>query len=99
RRRAHALGHEALEIGIDRTVLRGHGVPAWLRAPRRLGGFIGKQGAFERSLNGVENTRFVGGQVAGEVAQERLLAQPAIVPDQTMPAEAGGAGNRPASAV
>src|SRR5215472_9597436 len=30
RRRAHALGHEALEIGIDRAVFRRHGVPARL---------------------------------------------------------------------
>jgi hypothetical protein len=50
-------------------------------------------------LNGKEYARSLGGQITGEIAQERLLAAPSIVVDQTMPAGAGGARNFFARAV
>src|SRR5262245_7641827 len=85
--RAHAFRHEAFQIRIDRPVFRGHSVPARLRSPCRVGCLIGKQRPFERGLNSIENTRLIGGHVAGEVAQECLLTQPSIVAG---PDNAGG---------
>ena len=40
---AHALSHEAFEIGIDRPVLRGNGIEARLRPPGRLCGLAREQ--------------------------------------------------------
>src|SRR5215813_15355608 len=34
--RPHALCHEAFEIGVDGPILRGDGIPAWLRPPCRV---------------------------------------------------------------
>ena len=70
RLRTHALGHEALKIGIDGPVFRGHGIPTRLRTPRRVCRLAGKQRLLKRLLNGVKDARLVGRQVAGEIAQE-----------------------------
>ena len=88
RLRAHALRHEALGIRIDRPVLRGHGIPARLRSPCRVGRLIGKQCPLERRLNGVENARLVGRQVAAKSRRKASSLSLPSSPDQTMPAEA-----------
>jgi len=79
RLRAHALRHEALQVRVDSPVFRRDGVPARLRSPCRVGGLVVEQRPFERNLDGVENPRSIGGQVAGEVAQKCLLTQPSLV--------------------
>src|SRR4029077_8029447 len=54
----HALGHEALEVWIDRAVLGGNGIVTWLRSPRRIGGLSGEQRLVERLLDGKEHLGF-----------------------------------------
>jgi hypothetical protein len=77
--RAHALGHEAFEIGVDGSIFGGHGIPAWLRPPCRVRGFAGEQGLMERPLNRVERLCLRFRQVAREITQESLLAQASFI--------------------
>jgi hypothetical protein len=88
---AHALGHETLQVRVDCPVFRRHGIPAPLRPPSRIRCLVGKQRLFEGSLNGIEHARFVRRNVAGKVAQECFLAEPAFV---VGPDNAGGGGWR-----
>jgi hypothetical protein len=83
RSRAHPLGHEALQVRIDRSVLRGHGVEARLGAPGSICRLIHRQRLLERLLNRVEDTRFLRWQIASEVTQECRLGQltPVVVED------------------
>jgi hypothetical protein len=53
-----SLGHEALEVRIDRTVFRGNGVVAGLRSPCGVSSLSGEQCLVERLLDGVEHLRF-----------------------------------------
>ena len=96
---AHALGHETLEVRIDGPVLRRNRVPARLRPPRGVRGLVGEQRLLERDLDRVEDARFVRRQIAGEVAQECLLAQPALIVRPDDAGEAGGVGKPLARAV
>src|SRR3984893_7828996 len=50
---AHPLGHEALEIGIDRAVIRGNRIETRLRPPGRMRGLAGEQSLLERLLGRV----------------------------------------------
>ena len=52
---AHALGHEAFEIGIDRPVLRGDGIETRLRPPSRMRRLARKQSLMERLLDRIED--------------------------------------------
>jgi hypothetical protein len=63
----------AYQLGFDRHA-------AWVV-------FVGEQRPFVWNLYSVENARFVGRHVAGEIAQERLLTQPSLV---VGPDNAGG---------
>jgi hypothetical protein len=51
----HPIGHEALQLGRDRPVFRGDGVPTRLRPPGRLSRLPRKQGVRDASLHGVED--------------------------------------------
>src|ERR1700690_3889461 len=51
---AHALGHEPLEVRIDRAVLGRNGVVSRLRSPCRVRGLAGEQSFVERLLHGIE---------------------------------------------
>ena len=77
--RAHAFRHEAFEIGVDRPILRGYGVPAWLRPPCRVRGFAGEQGLVEWPLDRVQRLGLLFRQVAREITQESLLAQASFI--------------------
>jgi hypothetical protein len=72
---AHPLGHESFEIGIDRAVFRGNGIETRLRPPGRMRGLPREESFLERLLDRIENLRLRFRQVAGEIAQERLLAE------------------------
>jgi len=73
--RAHALGHEAFEIGVD---IRSS-VDTAYRPPCRVRGFAGEQGLMERPLNRVERLCLRFRQVAREITQESLLAQASFI--------------------
>jgi hypothetical protein len=92
RLRAHPLSHEALQVGIDRPVLGGHGIEARLGAPGGVRRVIRGQRLLERLLNRVEDARFLRWQVAGEVVQECRLGQMSQSSSKTTPAVAGGVG-------
>jgi hypothetical protein len=99
RLRTHPLGHEALEVGIDRPVFGGHGVEGGLGAPGGIGRLVRVQRLLERLLNRVEDACLFFRQVAREVTQECFLGQLAPIVVEDTPAEAGGVGNFFASAV
>src|ERR1700722_7862716 len=48
---AHALGHSALQIGVDGAVVLGDDVPAWLRLPSGSPGFRLEQVGFGDALS------------------------------------------------
>ena len=79
RLRAHPLGHEALQVGIDRPVLGGNGIEARLGAPCGIRRLFRRQRLLERLLNRVEDAGFLRRQVAPEVVQECFLGQPAPI--------------------
>src|SRR6516162_1645291 len=89
--RAHALGHEAFEIGIDGPIFRGHSVPARLRPPCRAGRLVRQQRPFERSLDSTKDSRLFRRHVGGEVAQKCFLTQPSPI---VRPNYAGGGWRR-----
>src|SRR5882724_10311006 len=68
---AHALSHEAFEIGVDRTIFRRDGIKARLRPPGRLRGLACEQLLVERLLDRIEHFCLRYRQVAREIAQER----------------------------
>src|SRR5262249_15256503 len=76
---SHSLCHEALEIRVDGPILRGHGVPAWLWPPCRVGGFAGEQGLMKRPLHREERPCLRFRQVAREITQESLFAQASFI--------------------
>src|SRR5271170_178339 len=59
RLRTHPLGHEALQVGIDRPVLGGHGVEGRLGAPSGIHRLFRGQRPLERLLNCVEDARLL----------------------------------------
>src|SRR4051794_11321386 len=63
RLRAHPLGHEAFQVGIDRSVLGGHSIEGRLGAPSGVRRLFGRQRFLERLLNRVENARLLRRQV------------------------------------
>src|SRR5690606_27443554 len=76
---AHARCHEALQVRIDRTVLRRDRVVARLRAPRSGADAGGDELTLEWHLHGVQDPGPGFGQVAGEIAQEGGFGQLAFV--------------------
>ena len=76
---AHALGHEAFEIGIDRPVFRRNGIETRLRPPGRMRRLAREQSLVERLLDRIEDLRLRFRQVAREVAQERSLAETSFI--------------------
>jgi hypothetical protein len=88
---AHALGHEALEIGIDRSVFRGDGIEARLRPPGRMRGLACEQSFLERLLDRIEDLRLRFRQVAREIAQERGFGETPFIAVEDDP---GGGGWR-----
>ena len=79
RRRAHALGHEAFKIWIDGAVFGRDGIETGLRPPRRMAGLTCQQSLLERLLDCVEYLCLRFGQVACEIAQERLFAKASFI--------------------
>src|SRR5262249_6807041 len=77
--RAHALGHEAFEIGADGSIFGGHCIPARVRPSCRVRGLAGAQGLMERPLNRVERLCLRFRHVAREITQESLLAQASFI--------------------
>src|ERR1700748_2091153 len=77
--RAHALGHEALEIRIDRPVLRRDGIETGLGAPGRMRRLAREQRLVKWLLDRVEHLRFRFRQVACEIVQERSLAETSFI--------------------
>ena len=73
RLRTHPLGHEALKVGIDRSVLGGHGIEGRLGAPCSIRRLFGRQRLLERLLNRVEDACLLRRQVAREVVQKSRL--------------------------
>src|SRR6476620_4326410 len=69
---AHPLGHEALEIGIDRAVLGRNRIEARFRTPRGLRGLSREESLLERLLNRIEHLRLRFRQVAREITHESL---------------------------
>src|SRR5947209_14459862 len=76
---AHALGHEAFEIGIDRPVFRRNSIETRLRAPGRVRGLAREQSLVERLLDRIEDLRLCFRQVAREIVQERSLAETSFI--------------------
>src|SRR5277367_2209073 len=76
---AHAFGHEAFKIRIDRAVLSRDSIETWLRPPSRLRGSACQQSLVERLLNRVKDLRLRFRQVACEIPQERLFAQAPLI--------------------
>src|SRR3954452_11038238 len=76
---AHTLGHKALEIGIDRPVLRRNGIEARFRPPGRVRGLAGEEGLLEWLLDRIEHLRLRFRQVACKIAQKRSLAETPFV--------------------
>ena len=93
RLRAHPLGHETLQVGIDRPVLGGHGIEGWLGAPGGIRRLFCRQRFLEGLLNRVEDARLFRRQVAREVAEECLLVKSAPMVVENNPAEAGASGS------
>src|SRR6516165_10195288 len=87
--RAHALGHEAFEIGVD---IRSS-VDTAYRPPCRVRGFAGEQGLMERPLNRVETFAFASGKSPAKSRRKASSLRRPSSPSNTMPAEAGGVGN------
>ena len=94
--RAHALGHEALQLGIDRPILRRHGIPAWLRPPCGVDGFACKQFLVERPLDRVKRLCLRFRQVAREISQESLFAETSFI---AIEYDAGRRGRRRSDAL
>src|SRR5262249_3303672 len=90
--RPHALCHEAFEIGVDGPILRGDGIPAWLRPPCRVSGFAGEQGLMEWPLDRAEHLCLRFRQVARKITKASILAEASFAPSNMMPADAGGVG-------
>src|SRR6266478_5767882 len=88
---AHALGHEAFEIGIDRPVFRGNGIETRLRPPGRMCGLAREQSLLERLLDRIEDLRLRFRQVAREIVQERGLVETPFIAVEDDP---GGGGWR-----
>src|SRR3984893_9176490 len=76
---AHPLGHEALEVRIDGAVFRRNGIESRVRSTCGLSSLAGEQCLVERLLDGVEHLRFCFWQVAGEITQERSLAETSFI--------------------
>jgi hypothetical protein len=74
RLRAHALGHEPFEVGIDRPVLRGKGLEAGFGSPGGVGRLAGQKRLLERLLDRVERASPSRRNVPGKVPQECLFA-------------------------
>src|SRR5258708_12285399 len=91
---AHALGHEAFEIGIDRPVFRRNGIETRLRPPGRMRRLAREQSLLERLLDRIKDLRLRFRQVAGEIAQERSLADASFIAAENKP---GGRPWRPNS--
>ncbi len=86
----HPTGHEALQLGRDRPVFRGDGVPTRLSPPGRLRRLPRKQGVRDAPLHGVEDPCLGGLDIAGEILEERFLAQLR----ETARVDEAGAGRR-----
>jgi hypothetical protein len=72
--RAHPLGHESLQVGIDRPIFGGHGIEGRLGAPRGIRRFFRRQRFLEWLLSGLEDARLVRREVACEVVQKSQRA-------------------------
>ena len=86
-----ARSHEALQIRIDRAIVSGDRIEARLRAPPGLRGLAGEQRLLERLLDRIKNLRLRFRQVAGEIAQERSLAETPFIAVED---DAGGGRRR-----
>jgi hypothetical protein len=75
---SHPFSHETLQVRIDDAVLRRNCIITRLRSPCRLRGLAGEESLMERLLNRVEHLCFRLGQVAREIAEERLLAETSL---------------------
>src|SRR5258707_15024635 len=82
---AHALGHEAFEIGIDRPVFRRNGIETRLRPPGRMRRLAREQSLVERLLDRIKDLRLRFRQVAGEIAQERSPAEASFLAGEDNP--------------
>ena len=79
RRCSHAFGHKALQIGIDRPILRRNRIEARLRTPGGMFGLTSQEGLVKRLLDRVEHPRPGLRQVAGKIAQERCLGESSFI--------------------
>ena len=79
RRCSHAFGHKALQIGIDRPILRRNRIEARLRTPGGLVGLTSQECLVKRLLHRVEHPRAGLREVAGKIAQERCLGESAFI--------------------
>src|SRR3954468_20010846 len=86
---AHALGHEALEIGVDRSVLSRNGIEARLRPPSSVRGLASEQGLVEGCLNRIEHLCFCSRQIARKIVQKRSLAETPLVAIEDDPSRGG----------
>ena len=94
RGRVHALGEEALEVGIDGLVVLRHRVPGRLRVPRSLRGAAGEDRGGGRPLHGVELPGLLRLHAIGKIFQEGVFGELCVaVVLLTMPARTGPAGN------
>src|SRR5215470_10407429 len=63
---AHALGHSALQIGLNGAVILGDDVPAGLRPPGGSADFGVEQVGFRSSLRRINKLFLLLGQITGE---------------------------------
>src|SRR5271166_251991 len=94
RSRAHAFGHEPLEIGIDRPILRRNRIEARLRTPGGVLGLAGQKPLVKRFLDRIERPRPGLGQVAREIVHERSLGQSSFVAVEDDARRGGRRGER-----
>jgi hypothetical protein len=75
---AHALSHEAFEIGIDRPVFSRNCIETRLRAPCRMRRLAREQRLLERLLDGVEDLSLGFRSGRPKVAPKRRLAEKSL---------------------
>ena len=92
---ARPIGHEELEIGIDRAIRGGDCIVARFHRPSGIGRLRLCDGLRERFLYRIEDAGAGQGNVGREIVQEGLLSEPPFVAVEHDPGGRGWGGKAP----